>query len=135
VTIFRYPLGCLVNFAHIGVSAFLHSLGSGGGYGATQTFIAGAVVSSNAYSGGTRPIANKTLIGGFQKIFLKQVNNPMFHLLVLTNSVKPIAVPTAQQNPNHLRSLLSSRILDCTILGELTREVFRRRFAPKRRSR
>jgi hypothetical protein len=28
----------------IGVSAFLHSLGSGGGYGATLTFIAGAVV-------------------------------------------------------------------------------------------
>src|SRR5712692_6480622 len=70
-----------------------------------------------------------------QKIFLKQVNNPMLHLLVLTNSVKPIAVPTAQQNPNHLRSLRSSRIPDCTILGELTREVFRRRFAPKRRSR
>ena len=28
----------------IGVSAFLHSLGSGGGYGATLTFITGAVV-------------------------------------------------------------------------------------------
>jgi|CZKR01.1.fsa_nt_gi hypothetical protein len=28
----------------IGVSAFLHSLGSGGGYGATLTFVAGAVV-------------------------------------------------------------------------------------------
>jgi hypothetical protein len=28
----------------IGVFAFLHSLGSGGGYGATLTFIAGAVV-------------------------------------------------------------------------------------------
>lgn len=42
-----------------------------------------------------------------------------------------LSVPTAQQNPNHLRSLRSSRTLDCTILGELTREVFKRRFAPK----
>jgi hypothetical protein len=29
----------------IGVSAFIHSLGSGGGYGATLIFIAGGVVS------------------------------------------------------------------------------------------
>jgi hypothetical protein len=29
----------------IGVSAFLHSLGSGGGYGAAAIFIAGCVVS------------------------------------------------------------------------------------------
>ncbi len=28
----------------IGVSAFLHSLGYGGGYGATLTFIAGGVI-------------------------------------------------------------------------------------------